>query len=437
MNMSNIIIDDELKKYMRPLRDEEYEKLKESVLTEGIRDPLVTWRGILLDGYHRYKLAQEHNLEYKTVEVDLPNKEAAKEWIITNQLGRRNLTPQEASYYRGKLYEARKLSHGGDRKSKYQNETLKTTAEEIGKEYGVSRPTVFRDADFSQAVDKVAEEIGEEAKHAILTGKVNIPKQEVKTLVEIKQKAPDYIEPILRGDMDLKQAKKRIKTESAKKQFIEQTKTTKLKAVVEISDAIEWLNKMPQCDLLLTDPPYMTDVDDINSFANWLITGLNKVKDTGRAYVFIGAYPEELKAYLNVNIPEHIKLCQILIWTYKNTLGNNPKDRYKQNYQACLYFKGVNAPYLNCPITNEQWAVQEINAPDGRLGDRLHAWQKPLEIADRFIRHSTAEGDIVYDPFAGTGTFLLAAAKLGRIAKGCDISEDNLKIAIERGCEYA
>ena len=106
--MSSVMIDDELKSYMRPLREEEYEKLKESVLAEGIRDPLVTWRGILLDGYHRYKLAQEHNLEYKTVEVDLPDKEAAKEWIITNQLGRRNLTPQEASYYRGKLYESRK-----------------------------------------------------------------------------------------------------------------------------------------------------------------------------------------------------------------------------------------------------------------------------------------------------------------------------------------
>ena len=106
--MSSVMIDDELKSYMRPLREEEYEKLKESVLAEGIRDPLVTWRGILLDGYHRYKLAQEHNLEYKTVEVDLPDKEAAKEWIVTNQLGRRNLTPQEASYYRGKLYESKK-----------------------------------------------------------------------------------------------------------------------------------------------------------------------------------------------------------------------------------------------------------------------------------------------------------------------------------------
>ena len=93
---------------------------------------------------------------------------AKKEWIYRNQLGRRNLTEQEASYYRGKLYEAQKLSCGGDRRSKAQNELLKNTAEQIGKEYGVSKDTVKRDEQFSQAVDKVAEEVGEEAKRYIL-----------------------------------------------------------------------------------------------------------------------------------------------------------------------------------------------------------------------------------------------------------------------------
>ena len=104
----NITINNELKNFIRPLRDEEYEKLKESILSEGIRDPLTIWNGILLDGHHRYKIAQEFGIEYKTIEVDLPDIDAAKEWMIKNQLGRRNLTEQEASYYRGKLYESRK-----------------------------------------------------------------------------------------------------------------------------------------------------------------------------------------------------------------------------------------------------------------------------------------------------------------------------------------
>ncbi|HXL00334.1 MAG TPA: hypothetical protein PLE90_02890 [Dysgonamonadaceae bacterium] len=75
--------------------------------------------------------------------------------MIKNQLGRRNLTPQEASYYRGKLYESRKLGHGGDRTASGKNYHLKT-AEQIGKEYGVTERTVRNDAEFSKSVDKVA-----------------------------------------------------------------------------------------------------------------------------------------------------------------------------------------------------------------------------------------------------------------------------------------
>lgn len=205
-------------------------------------------------------------------------------------------------------------------------------------------------------------------------------------------------------------------------------------AVLHIGDGIGF-NPIEKYDLLLTDPPYSTDVPDISEFANrWLYPALAGVKDTGFAYVFIGAYPNELHAYLEAVKPSNVTLEQVLIWTYKNTLGQNPKGRYKQNYQACLFFRGVNAPDLDCPLTAEQWAVQEINAPDGRQGDRYHAWQKPMEIAERFIRHSTKQGMTVFDPFACTGTFLLAAAKLGRKAYGFEIDPDNAEIAFQRGC---
>ena len=206
-------------------------------------------------------------------------------------------------------------------------------------------------------------------------------------------------------------------------------------AVLHIGDGIGF-NPIEKYDLLLTDPPYSTDVPDISEFANrWLYPALAGVKDTGFAYVFIGAYPNELQAYLEAVKPSNVTLEQVLIWTYKNTLGQNPKGRYKQNYQACLFFRGVNAPDLDCPLTSEQWAVQEINAPDGRQGDRYHAWQKPMEIAERFIRHSTKQGMTVFDTFACTGTFLLAAAKLGRKAYGFEIDPANAEIAFERGCE--
>ena len=230
----------------------------------------------------------------------------------------------------------------------------------------------------------------------------------------------------------IRNQKKADQIEQAKQEIANQ-QTNETASILYIGDGIGHVPGVPY-DLLLTDPPYSTDVEDIDAFAqSWLQNALEYVKPTGSAYVFIGAYPEEQRAYLNVRIPEHMTLKQILIWTYKNTLGNNPKDRYKQNYQACLFYRGIDAIDLNCPLTQEQWAVQEINAPDGRIGDRYHSWQKPLELAERFIRHSTKQGDTVFDPFACTGTFLLAASKLGRKGYGFEIKPENAEIARKRG----
>jgi len=238
-----ITVDNELKSYIRPLKDEEYEKLKESILIEGIRDPLVVWQGILLDGHHRYKIAQEFGIEYKTVEVNLPDMDAAKEWMIKNQLGRRNLTEQEASYYRGKLYESRKQHPCIHPKSGGNFFPRLKTSEIIGKEYGVTGRTVRNDAEFSQAVDKVAEEVGEEAKRAILSGQANIPKKDVEKLIEIKQEAPEFIEPVLKGEITLSKAIQ----ETKRKQVIEKLNNIETKEVKELEGIY---------DVVVIDPPW-------------------------------------------------------------------------------------------------------------------------------------------------------------------------------------
>lgn len=201
-----------------------------------------------------------------------------------------------------------------------------------------------------------------------------------------------------------------------------------------------WLPAQPSCDLLLTDPPYKTDIPDITTFAHtWLPVALAKVKPTGIAYVCTGAYPEELRAYLTAD-PAHMQLVQMLVWAYRNTKGPSPKNGYQLNWQAVFYFRGPDAPPLDCPELNEQEAAQVINAPDNRPNfddPRYHAWQKPQKLAEMLIRHSTKPGDLVLDPFNGTGTFTLAATRLGRIARGCDNNPEMLAIAKQRGCDVS
>lgn len=230
-------------------------------------------------------------------------------------------------------------------------------------------------------------------------------------------------------------AKHKIRETNKRADAAAQAAVAPSRALVSNEPWQTWLPRQPICDLLLTDPPYSTDIDDIDTFAAlWLPLALAKVKATGRAYVCIGAYPRELRAYLNVTPPAGIELAQALAWTYRNTLGPKPTYDYKLNWQAILYYRGVDAPPLDCPEMLEQFSVQDINAPDGRQGDRWHAWQKPDRLAEQFVRHATRPGAVVLDLFAGTGTFPLAAARLGREAYGCEPDPEMFATAIERGC---
>jgi hypothetical protein len=411
--MTEIKIDPEFKSLIPPLTDEEYDGLRDSLLNEGCRDALVVWNDILIDGHNRYEICTKHNIPYKTVQKDFENRDEVMLWMLKNQLSRRNLND----------FQRIEITHKCE-------DAVKAKAKE--RQYEGRNQYSKRDKEIFPKGSQSRDELGAMAG---VSGKT------YEHAVKVINNAPvETLDALRQGKMSINQAYNAIKAEEkkeairqAERQIIDQS-TSETKPILHVGNGIGWMPDV-NYDLLLTDPPYSTDVDDIDSFVeSWLYNALDHVKSTGFAYIFIGAYPEEVKAYLNARIPDHMKLEQTLVWTYKNTLGNNPKDRYKLNYQNCLFFRGKDAPNLDCPLTSEQWAVQEINAPDGRQGDRYHAWQKPMEIAERFIRHSTKQGDIVFDPFACTGTFLLASAKLGRKAYGFEINPDNAEIAFERGC---
>lgn len=210
------------------------------------------------------------------------------------------------------------------------------------------------------------------------------------------------------------------------------------KAAVMALDAIDLLKSIrpASIDLLLTDPPYSTDVPDIVAFAEeWVPLALKTVRPTGRAYICTGAYPEEIAAYLDaLGRQDALILEQVLVWTYRETMGPQPRDRYVLNWQAIFYLRGPEAPRLNCPLMIEQWAVHDLPSRPASEG-HVHTWQKPMELAERFIRHSTEEGMSVLDPFAGTGTFLAAAVALGRNGLGAETDAHMLERCAERGLE--
>lgn len=173
--------DAEFKALMPPLPPDALEQLEQNILKHGIRDTLVIWNGLILDGHNRYAIAQKHGLDFGIEAVDLPDRDAALLWIVKNQLGRRNLTPQQASYLRGKWYEREKVVQGTRNQyiEKDQNDPFRPTAERIAAQSGVSAPTVKRDAQYARAVDEIAQAVGPEAKTAILGGKAHGTKKTV------------------------------------------------------------------------------------------------------------------------------------------------------------------------------------------------------------------------------------------------------------------
>jgi hypothetical protein len=158
-----ITIDEEFKSLIPPLSDLERLQLEENLEKDGCKDPLIIWKdkSILIDGYNRLEICERLGLEYSIREIVLADRDAVKQWMYRNQLGRRNLSPADASELRGRMYNARKKtkseagSKGGA--SKAQNYTcLKSTADEVAAETGVSAATVKRDGEYAAAVDEVA-----------------------------------------------------------------------------------------------------------------------------------------------------------------------------------------------------------------------------------------------------------------------------------------
>ena len=445
-------IDPEFRDLIPPLSADECAQLEANIVRDGCRDALVTWvetplidgafgeckycdnevkfepspdsgdkwrwvcpecdhapymtSSILLDGHHRLTICEAHGIEYETEAVECETRDAAKLWVIENQVGRRNLNNAQkadlAHRYKVLVAAPAAKERQGTRTDIVDNCPQgdgKKSRDIAAEKFGISGKTLDR-------WEAVLESEDEETIAAARAGDISINKAYDKKKKEERQK-------------------KREETKAT------ETRSAKKKAKIHKGDGLEWLATLEDgsVDLLLTDPPYSTDVDDLNVFVGWLPEALKKVSPTGRAYVCVGSYPVELAAYLLVAMPN-----DVLVWTYRNTMGPAPKTQYKRNWQAVLYYVGAEAPPLDCPELNELFSVQDISAPDGRQGNRYHAWQKPDALAERFIRHATKPGALVADPFAGTGTFLLAAARLGRVGIGCEVDSSTLEIAVKRGC---
>lgn len=202
MNLSALKIDPEFQGKIPPLTFEELNQLEANILRDGrIINPIIVWRGLIVDGHNRYTIAKKHpEIPFTVHEKEFASRYEAIIWICKNQLGRRNLTPEQKKYLIGKQYEAEKLNHGGDQKSNLKKSTgqngqsidKRWTRQRIADENGVNDSFVKRAEQFSKGVD-AAEEAVPGTRQKVLSGEVKPTAAEIASVA----RAPPEERPAL------------------------------------------------------------------------------------------------------------------------------------------------------------------------------------------------------------------------------------------------
>lgn len=183
-------IDDEFQSLIPPLSCDEYERLEKSIIAEGVRDPIVTWNGTIIDGHNRYGICRKHGIWFRTTEREFESRDAAKIWIIENQFGRRNLSKYDRSVLALQLeplYAAeakrRQSAAGGDHGNQHtggkvalsqiSDEPPIRTDEQLAQLAGTSRDTI-RKVKVIETEAAKGNETAIEAREAVKSGEKSI-----------------------------------------------------------------------------------------------------------------------------------------------------------------------------------------------------------------------------------------------------------------------
>jgi len=209
----SIVIDQEFKQLIPPLSEEEYRQLEANIIADGCSDALKLWGEIIIDGHNRYDICTRHGIEFKTVQKEFSSREDAMDWMDANQLGRRNLKPDQFTLLLGRRYNRAKKREGRPVKLDQNDPVLsETTAAKIAREHGVGEATVKRAGQFAAAVDRL-KDVVPDIVDTINTGNAK-PRKDVIKAAEMLETRPDLAVEIIKGSATFAEIKKAEKKEA-------------------------------------------------------------------------------------------------------------------------------------------------------------------------------------------------------------------------------
>lgn len=398
-----MIIDAEFRSLIPSLHEEKLRDLEASIVAEGCRDALVVWGDILLDGHNRYDICVRHGVEYRTVNVELADRSAAKLWIMRNQLARRNLTRAQRVSLVLRLKdeiaaEAKKrqaTSTGGADPQLKQNsaEAAKgETRDELALLAGVSHDTVDK-------VETVLSEGDQKTKDAMLSGEVSVNaaykttnkgkrkkkrkeqgKDEEPTALPKPSIAPETGGVYLLGEHVL------YCGDSGDKAFIASCQKRSIR-------------------FAFADPPYNATKETWDGDFKWRHDYLSEVAPIVAVTPGIGAIQSFMR---ETKMP------------YKWAMSfyiNNGMTRGAVGFGNWIFV----ALFATAKLHRNSQDHFEVSISGTDRDPLKHKGRKPMGIPRQLLELFTKKGDAVLDPFLGTGTTLIAAEEMGRACIGAEI----------------
>lgn len=210
------------------------------------------------------------------------------------------------------------------------------------------------------------------------------------------------------------------------------------------AECFESLLQGEQVDMVFTDPPYNVNYantakdkmrgtnrailnDNLgDGFYDFLLAALMPTIASCRGGIYVAMSSSELDVLQSAFREAGGKWSTFIIWA-KNTFTLGRSD-YQRQYEPILYGwpEGATRHWCGDRDQSDVWQIKKPHKND------LHPTMKPVELVERAIRNSSRPGNVVLDPFGGSGTTLIAAEKSGRLARLIELDPKYVDVIVRR-----
>jgi DNA modification methylase len=214
--------------------------------------------------------------------------------------------------------------------------------------------------------------------------------------------------------------------------------------ILYCADCLQILSCMPHevFDLVVTDPPYGVGVREGNGIRYtdefYDVDAVSKLlfkvlKHNSRCFIF--SAQKTLFKVVESFESAGFKLHQIIVWYKPNLVNTNKKVfDFRSTHEFILNFHKGSPPKLNRVKGLSHIDVLTYPQPQSnfKFDKRFHVNQKPLKLIQHLLLAASSKGQLVLDCFAGSGTTLVAAQRLGVRWVGIEINSEYCEIAKKR-----